>query len=67
MIRRFPSRRHLRAVEIGADELMARVEWEFRQRPHALRNVRTQYRRFCVSLLARLERRSKAQPQRAAA
>ena len=53
---RFSSPRQLRAVELGADELIARLEWELRNHPRALRNLRRAYRRFCWDLLAKLER-----------
>jgi len=54
--RRFPTPRELRAVELGADELMARLEWELRCRPRTLQSVRARYRRFCAESLSRLER-----------
>jgi len=54
--RRVPSSREFRAVELGADELMSRLEWVLRDRPRALRNVRNQYRRFCCQLYVRLQR-----------
>jgi hypothetical protein len=54
--RRFSTPRELRAVEFGADEIHARLEWHLRCRPQALRNVRARYRRFCVESLSRLER-----------
>ena len=53
--RRFPTLRQSRAVEIGADELMSLVEWTFRSRPRALRNIRRIYRGFCLFLLGRIE------------
>jgi hypothetical protein len=54
--RRFPSRRQVRAVELGADELIARAEWHFRARPRVLRHLRDTYRRFCAAILAKIER-----------
>jgi hypothetical protein len=56
MTRRFPSRRQIRADELGADELMAQLEWVLRDRPQALRNARACYRKYCNSVLARIER-----------
>lgn len=53
--RRFPSRRQTRAVEIGADELVARAEWIFRARPRVLRNLRHLYLQFCVLLFKKIE------------
>lgn len=58
--RRFPSPRQMRAVELGADELMALLEWELRERPRALRLARGRYTVFCRRLLAQLERRRAA-------
>ncbi len=55
---RFPSRREIRAVELGADELIARAEWHFRARPQVLRNLRSAYRRFCSFILDKIERGS---------
>jgi len=53
---RFPSRRENRAVELGADELIARAGWIFRSRPRGLRNLRRTYRDFCLFLLEKIER-----------
>jgi hypothetical protein len=53
---RFPSARQLRAVELGADELIARAEWSYRARPRVLRNLRRAYRQFCLYLLEKIER-----------
>jgi hypothetical protein len=53
--RRFPSRREIRAIEIGCDELMALLDWQFRNRPRALRWLRRLYRFFCWLLLSVLE------------
>jgi hypothetical protein len=53
---RLPSRRQVRAVALGADELIARAEWHFRARPRVLRNLRNTYRRFCAAILAKIER-----------
>lgn len=63
MTKRFPSKHENRAVEAGADELMARLEWELQDRPRALRNARARYRECCAALLAQIERTS---PQRSA-
>jgi hypothetical protein len=54
--RRFPSPAEQRAVELGAAELITLVEWQFRNSPRALRNVRTKYRQFCVALYGCLKR-----------
>jgi hypothetical protein len=45
-----------RAVELGADELVNLLEWEFRERPIALRNARERYRKFCAGLYRQLQR-----------
>jgi hypothetical protein len=52
----FPSRQECRAVELGADELVARAEWTLRSRPRALLNLRSAYRRFCLLILEKIER-----------
>jgi hypothetical protein len=52
---RFPSQQEVRAVELGVDELHARLEWGLRGRPRALRAARRKYRDYCGSLLAKLE------------
>lgn len=52
----FPSRRAMRAVELGAEELLARAEWALRSQPRALRNLRSAYRRFCLFILEKIER-----------
>ena len=44
---RFPSKRESPAVELGADELISRLEWVLRDRPRALRNARRRYADFC--------------------
>jgi hypothetical protein len=54
-VRGWPSRRELRAVEIGADEIHARLEWALGTRPRALRAARRRYRIFCTDALSRLE------------
>jgi hypothetical protein len=54
--KRFPSRRRLRAVEVGADQLVGLLEWVLRGRPRALRNLRTRHRDYCFRLYAELER-----------
>jgi hypothetical protein len=54
--RRFPSRREIRALNIGADELMNIASWVFRKDPSALKNLRREYRSFCSSLLRKIER-----------
>jgi hypothetical protein len=51
MTRRFPSRRQIRA-----DELMAQLEWDLRDRPCALRNARRRYQSFYIATLASLEK-----------
>jgi hypothetical protein len=56
MPRRLPSRRQIRALQLGADELIARFEWEFRARPTKLKNLRERYRGFCARLLREFER-----------
>jgi len=53
--RRWPSRREERALELGPSELMNLLEWHFRNRPVALRNIRAEYRAFCAKLLAQIE------------
>ena len=55
-VRRFPSRRQLRALEIGCDELMNLAAYVLRQRPRAVKNLRRAYRRFCGSILDKIER-----------
>jgi hypothetical protein len=54
--RRFPSREEARAVELGADELIALCEWSFRARPRKLRNLRARHVAYCASLLREMER-----------
>lgn len=54
--KRFPSRREIRAVELGPERLMVHAEWVLRDRPRALRNLRQTYRRFCTFLLAKISR-----------
>ena len=44
----FPSPQKIRAVEIGADELVSRAEWALRHHPRTLRNVRRAHVRLCV-------------------
>jgi hypothetical protein len=53
--RRIPSQLERRAVELGADELVALAEWTFHNRPRTLRNLRASYRRFCSVLLQKIE------------
>ena len=55
---RFPSRLELRAVELGADELINLAEWKFRHRPRALRNLRNDHRHYLARLLHKIERAS---------
>ena len=55
-MRRFPTRHEARAIELGADELHARLEWELRERPRALKNERRRYRAFCLTTFSQLER-----------
>jgi hypothetical protein len=52
---RFPSNRKIRAQNLGADELHARLEWLLRNRTRALCAARQRYSDFCDSLLARIE------------
>jgi hypothetical protein len=54
--RRWLSRRELRAVSIGADELQSLLEWASRRDPCALREIRRPYRSFCNVLYRELER-----------
>jgi len=54
--RRFPSRREVRAVELGADEVQNLLEWLLRDRSRALAQARLRYRQFCTETLARIER-----------
>jgi hypothetical protein len=44
-----------RAVELGADELVARVEWEFRDVPGKLDDLRRGYADQCAQLLVEIE------------
>jgi hypothetical protein len=53
----FPAAREFRALELGADELIARLEGEFRGRPRALRNSRRDYTNVCSRLYGGLQRR----------
>jgi hypothetical protein len=53
---RMPTAKMQRAVELGAIELVALLEWELRSRPVALRHLRDRYRDFCAGLLRQLER-----------
>jgi len=57
MRRRFPSRRQIRARELGADELQNRLEWKFRTRPRKLRAIRRRHMLYCTELLGTLERK----------
>lgn len=54
--RRFPSSRGRGAIEFGADELIASLEWFLRNSPRSLRAVRNRYRKFCIAMLAQIER-----------
>jgi hypothetical protein len=54
--RRFPSDRETRAVCIGVEELVGLLEWRLRKRARALRNLRREYSRLCLSLYSRLQR-----------
>jgi hypothetical protein len=56
MSKRLPSDREQRAVERGADELMALAEFHFRKRPRVLLRLRKLYAWFCVHLYSTLER-----------
>jgi hypothetical protein len=56
--RSFPSSQEIRAVEIGADELVSRAEWALRRHPRTLRNVRRAYLRLCVFVLGQVKRAS---------
>lgn len=53
---RFPTVRQVRAIDLGADELHARLEWQLRNRPKALRNARRRYASFCYRALTEIER-----------
>jgi hypothetical protein len=61
MPNRFPSQLEEKAVERGADELVALAEFHFRDRPRALRNIRNAYKRFCAWLYRKLERSYRSQ------
>jgi hypothetical protein len=50
------SDREERAIQLGSVELMTLLEWELKDRPGALRNVRTKYQQHCVELFQRLEK-----------
>ena len=54
---RFPSRREIRALNIGADELSRPLaEWVFRHRPQeAEQPSRAAIRKYCSSLLSEIE------------
>ena len=52
----WPTADEERALELGADELIERLEWLLRDRPTALRKVRDRYRNFCTELYRRLEK-----------
>ena len=54
--RRFPMPGQLRALELGADELHARLEWVLRNRPRALLAARKRYQGYCCVTYARLNR-----------
>lgn len=43
-----------RALNIGADELYACLEWTLRDRPRSLGAAKRRYRQFCLSLISRL-------------
>lgn len=45
-----------RAVALGADELIARAEWQFRNRPQKLKNLRKRYVECCVAILRAMDR-----------
>lgn len=61
-MRRSPTDRGERALKRGADELVDRAEWVLRDRPRALKNLRSRYRAFCVSIYAVLERAMRRRP-----
>lgn len=44
------------ALKRGADELVARCEWEFRDRPRTWRRLRAAYVALCLWLYRALER-----------
>jgi hypothetical protein len=47
------------ALKRGADELQARLEWELRNRPRALKNARQQYQSFCLRLYKAIDSTAK--------
>jgi len=51
---KWPNEERRAAVDRGPVELMNLLEWEFRQRPIALRNYRKRYEDFCLWLYQRL-------------
>lgn len=58
----FPSALQIRALELGADELMGRLEWILRDRPRALCNARMRYQCFCASLMSQIENIAPGRP-----
>jgi hypothetical protein len=53
---RFTTRRQIRALELGADEIYLLLEWGLRSRSRSLRAARRRYQKFCTDALSRLER-----------
>src|SRR5579872_1339361 len=53
---RFPPVREKRTSKLSADELISSLEWFLRNRPRSLRVVRNRYHKFCVAMLAQIER-----------
>jgi hypothetical protein len=58
--RRFLSDAENRALELGVDEIVGRLEWVPRGRTPALRNAWLDYRRDCLRWYRRLERAGRA-------
>jgi hypothetical protein len=56
---KWPSEKLRRAVDLGPVELMNLVEWQFRNRPVALRNCRALFENFFWRLYRRPERDGK--------
>ena len=52
-----------RALELGADELMNRIEFTLSNRPRALQSARKIYRRACRKLFGALERHHRGSEQ----
>jgi hypothetical protein len=59
MTKRFPTKLEQRAVELGADNLIAMAEWLFRFQPRKLKILRDGHRAYCSSVLRKIERAGK--------